>query len=214
MTVFYHIETFLARLVLHLLTRWEVRGKDNVSKDGSLIIASNHLSIADPPVLAASIRRRIVFMAKEESFRHPVQGPLVRGFGAFPVRRGQVDRQALRSAQQTLRDGLALGMFPEGTRSLTAQLQSGRTGTALIALRSGAQILPVAITGTEKVKGLGFIFARVPITVTIGQPFALPRVDGRITKAELLEATDVVMGHVAQLLPASYKGAYEDREGC
>ena len=213
MSFFYYLETFLAKLVLRLVTRWEVRGKENVSTDGPLVVASNHLSVADPPVLAASIQRRVVFMAKEESFRHPIQGPLVRGFGAFPVRRGQVDRAALRWAQETLKNGMALGMFPEGTRSVTAKLQEGRPGTALVALRCGAPILPVAVTGTERVRGIGFIFARVPITVNIGQPFVLPPVDGKLTRDQLAKATKVIMERIAELLPAGYRDEHGDQEG-
>ena len=214
MTVFYYLETLIAKALIRLLIRREVRGRDNVPAEGPLIVVANHLSLADPPVLSASLRRRIVYMAKEESFRHPIQGPLVRGFRAFPVRRGQIDRQALRSAQQVLRDGLALGMFPEGTRSRTAQLQQGNPGTALIALRSGAPILPVALTGTEKVLGPRLLFGRLRITVSIGKPFSLPPVDGRLTKAELTSATEVIMAHLAELLPEDYKGVYGDREGC
>ena len=152
-------------------------------------------------------------MAKEESFHHPIQGPLVRGFRAFPVRRGQLDRRALRWAQEVLNDGLALGMFPEGTRSATAQLQPGRSGTALIALRYGVPILPVGLTGTEKILGLRFLFRRVPITVNIGRPFMLPVVDGRLTKDKLASATAQLMTHVAELLPQDYRGVYGDREG-
>jgi len=213
MTVFYYLERLLAKLLLRLLTRRELRGSDNVPNEGPLIVVANHLSMADPPILSAILHRRIVYMAKEESFRHPIQGPLVRGFGAFPVRRGRLDRRALRSAEQVLSEGLALGMFPEGTRSRTAQLQLGHPGTALIALRSGAPLLPVALTGTEKVLGPRLLFGRVRITVSVGKPFSLPPVDGRLTKAQLASATEVIMARVAELLPESYKGVYGDGEG-
>lgn len=213
MTAFYYLERLIGKVLLRLLTRREVRGSDNIPAAGALIVVANHLSLADPPVLSASIKRRIVYMAKDESFRHPIQGPLVRGFRAFPVRRGQLDRKALRLAQQALGEGMALGMFPEGTRSRTAQLQAGHPGTALIALRSGAPLLPVGLTGTEKVLGPRLLYARVRIVVNIGKPFSLPRVDGRLTKAELAKATDVIMAQVAELLPEGYKGVYGDREG-
>jgi len=212
MTLFYYLETMFVKIMLHILVRREIRGTENVPTEGPLIVIANHLNIADPPILSASLQRRIVYMAKEESFRHPIQGPLVRGFGAFPVRRGQLDRRALRWSQQTLKEGLALGMFPEGTRSKTATLQPARSGTALIALRSGAPILPVGITGTEKILGVSFIFGRVRIIVNIGKPFTLPPVDGKLTKAQLASTTEVIMRRVAELLPESYKGVYGDRE--
>lgn len=212
MTLFYYLETMIVKLLLRILVRREIQGKGNVPTEGSLIVVANHLNIADPPILSACLQRRIVYMAKEESFRHPVQGPLVRGFRAFPVRRGQLDRRALRWSQQTLKEGLALGMFPEGTRSKTATLQPARSGTALIALRSGSSILPVGITGTEKVLKPGFLFGRVRIKVNIGEPFTLPPIDGNLTKDKLASATEVIMCRIAELLPESYRGVYGDRE--
>ena len=211
---FYYLGTMLMKFLLPLLTRWRVKGKENIPAQGPLIVVANHLSLADPPLLSASIPRRIVFMAKEEAFRHPVQGPLVRGWRSFPVRRGGLDREALHQAQQVLEEGLALGMFPEGRRSATAQMQQGYAGTSLLALRSSAPILPVGITGTERIKGITFLFRRPEITVNIGEPFKPPSIDGRLTKAQLSLATDFIMGRIAQLLPESYRGFYEDRKGC
>lgn len=207
----YYVETFLMRLLLRLLVRWEVRGQDNIPAKGPLIVVANHLNLTDPPVLAASIPRRIVFMAKEEVFSHPVQGPLVRGFRAFPVRREGLDRQALRLARGVLKEGLALGMFPEGTRSTAAQLQKGLPGVAHLALHGSCTILPVGIAGTENIKGLGFLIRRPRLTVNIGEPFKLPPVDGKLTKAKLAQATDVIMECIAELLPESYRGVYGDR---
>ncbi len=92
-------------------------------------------------------------MAKEELFHHLLFGFFVRNFGSIFVRRGQVDRQALKAAYDTLSSGLALGVFPEGTRSRNHRLQEGKAGASLLAARSGALVLPVAIAGTEKIKG-------------------------------------------------------------
>lgn len=214
MTLFYYLGTMIMKLLLLLLTRWKVQGKENIPAQGPLIVVANHLHLADPPLLSASIPRRIVFMVKEEAFRSPVQGPLVRGYRAFPVRRGRLDREALRQAEKVLKEGLALGMFPEGKRSAEAQMQQGYPGTSLLALRYGVPILPVGITGTERIKGLFALLRRPEITVNIGEPFNPPPVDGRLTRAQLSVVSDCIMGRIAELLPESYRGVYGDRKGC
>jgi len=201
------------KLLLCLLTRWRVHGKENIPLQGSLIIVSNHLNLIDPPLLSASIQRRIVFMAKEELFHSLILGPLVRGWHAFPVRREQLDREALHQAQQVLGEGLALGMFPEGARSATAQMQQAYAGASLVALRSGAPILPVGITGTEKIKSPLALLRRPRVTVNIGRTLNLPSVDGKLTRTQLASATDFIMEHIAELLPQSYRGVYGGDEG-
>lgn len=153
-------------------------------------------------------------MAKEEAFRHPIQGPLAYGWWAFVVHRERLDREALRYAERVLKEGMVLGMFPEGRRSATAEMQQGYTGTSLFALRSGALILPVAIAGTEKIKGITVLFRHPKITVNIGEPFKPPSIAGKLTKDHLSQATDFIMERIAELLPESYRGFYEDRKGC
>jgi len=191
------------------LTWWRVEGKEKVPRQGPLLVVANHLNIIDPPLLSASVPRRIMFLAKKELFNPRTPGSLfVRAFGAFPVRRGELDRRALKWSLQVLRDGGALGMFPEGTRSPNAQLTPAFPGSALIALRSGAPILPVAISGSEKVNSLVNILRRPRVKVTIGEPFSLPRVEGRVSKAELARAAEFIMRQIAQLLPPSYRGVY------
>ena len=191
-----------------LLTRWRVRGRDNVLSQGPLLIVANHLNLADPPLLGVSLGRKVIFMAKKELFYSRVIGYFIRGFGSFPVHRGQLDRKALRQAEQLLAQGLALVMFPEGKRSKNAQLQPGFSGSALIAWHSGAPILPVGISGTERIKGAGWLLRRPQITVNIGRPFYLPPVSSKLTKLKLAEHTDFIMERIAELLPTEYRGNY------
>lgn len=205
---FYYVARTIVIIALRLFTHWQIKGRENVPNQGALLIIVNHLNLADPPLVSVSLKRRVVFMAKEELFRSKFVGYFISSFGAFPVHRGQLDRQALRQAEKVLAEGLALAMFPEATRSKNAQLQRAFSGSALIALRQGVPILPVAITGTERIKGLSWMLHRPHITITFGQPFHLPLVDGRASKEELTELTTFMMGHIAELLPAGYRGYY------
>lgn len=209
---FYYVSRVIVRMLLILLTRWRVRGKENIPSQGPLLIVANHLNNADPPLLDVSLNRKVVFMAKEELFRSRFLSYFIRGFGAFPVHRGRLDKQAFRQADQLLAQGLALVMFPEGKRSKSAQLQPASSGSALIALRSGAPILPVGITGTEKIKGMTWILRRPQITVNIGRPFYLPSVSSKLTKVELAQLTNSIMAEIAELLPLGYRGIIRSRE--
>ena len=205
----------LARVVLHswlwLLTGFRVDGLRNVPSSGPLIVVANHLHNLDPLVVAVAIPRPVHYMAKAELFRVPVLGRLISFGGAFPIERGQADRKAIRRAEATLAQGIALGIFPEGTRSTTGAMTPPLAGAALIALRSGAPVLPVAVTGTEFLplngsKAPRRRFRRT-VRVTIGEPFMIPRtIDGQRLTSD--GATDVMMTAVAQLLPQEYRGVY------
>ena len=211
---FYYVARVIVRVLLKLLTRCQVKGRENIPSQGPLLIIANHLSLADPPLLGVSLGRKVIFMAKKELFRFRLIGYFIGSLGAFSVHRGQLDRKAMRQAYQVLTDGLALVMFPEGTRSRSGRLRPAFPGPALIAMRSGAPILPVGIIGTEKIRGVTWLLRcpRPRITVNIGHPFYLPPVSSRLTKAELAELTNSIMGHIAELLPLKYRGDYGGKE--
>ncbi|MBI4304362.1 MAG: 1-acyl-sn-glycerol-3-phosphate acyltransferase [Chloroflexi bacterium] len=210
MRLFYHAATGTMKALLFSFSHWQVEGKENIPRDGPLIVVANHLSLIDPPLLSASIPRKVVFMAKEELFASK-GGWFVRAFEAFPVKRGEIDRQALRLALAILKKGGVLGMFPEGKRSPQARLQTAQPGVSLIALRSGAPLLPVGITGSEKVTGAGVILKRPHISVTIGRPFSLRREDEDHSQPRLDELTTLTMNSIASLLPPDYRGAYSNK---
>ncbi len=207
---FYYAGRVIARALFALLTRLEIKGRENIPPQGPLLVVANHLNLTDPPLLGISLGRKMMFMAKEELFRSPLTACFVGGFGAFPVHRGKLDRKALRQSEQVLADGLALIMFPEATRSKSARLQPAYPGSALIAMRSGVPILPVGISGTEKVRGIGWILRRPRIAINIGRPFHLPA-SSRLSRAELAENTDFIMERIAELLPPKYRGVYGKR---
>ncbi len=216
----YYFGRVLIRILVFPVAWWQVKGRENVPARGPLIIVCNHLHLADPPIVAASIKLKSVFMAKEELFRHPWSRFWVKNFGSFPVRRGGVDRDTLREAERWLKQGVSLIMFPEGKRSHTIQMQPALPGAALIASKLGVPILPVSITGTDKLRCLTRCLRYRPsITVTIGQPFNPPAPDGKLTREQRHQLTYEMMREIAGLLPPEYRGVYaggedaENREG-
>ena len=204
----YYGGRYFTRVVLFLFTRWRVLGREQIPAEGPLLVAANHLNLADPPIMGCSINRQAMFMAKEELFLHRIQRYIVRNYGAFPVRRGGMNREALRFAEKWFDKGKALIVFPEGRRSMEAQIVDAFSGSALIAVRNRVPILPVGIYGTEKITGLTWWLRRPRITVNIGRPFNLPSVNGKITKEQLAEFTHSIMAHIAELLPGEYRGQY------
>lgn len=196
-------------MLLFLLTRWQVRGRENIPDQGPLLVVSNHLSLADPPLLNIIFNRQVRFMTKKQLFRFRLIGNFIRGLGGFPVYRGRPDMRAFRQAEQILTQGLALIVFPEGTRSRNGQLRQAFPGPALIALRSGAPILPIGITGTEKLERPPWVLGRPRVMVNIGRPFHPPPATNKLTRTEL---TNHMMGHIAELLPPEYRGMYGRQE--
>ena len=201
-----------------LLVGLRVEGVHHVPRHGAVLVACNHLHNADPFLISFAIPRPVHFMAKRELYRIRPVGWLLRVLGAFPVDRGKADRAAIRRAEATLAQGIAVGMFPEGTRSVTAALQPAFPGAALIAWRGGVPVLPVVITGSERLP-LNGAKSRSParagrgpgrrVLVRIGPPFDLPRErDGRRLSAE--EGTALLMTELARLLPDAYRGVYRD----
>lgn len=212
----YHATRWLVRAAFVPLLRLDVRGRENVPRSGPLIVACNHLHNFDPAVVGSVFPRNLFYMAKKELFAVPVFGHIIAFYGAFEVDRGSADRAALRYAVHVVEDGEALFMFPEGTRSLTGRIEKVLPGAAFVALRTGAPILPVAVTGTqtlpldEKAAKAGRKRrGRVPVTVTFGTPFHLaPGPNGK--RPDMQTATDEMMRRVAALLPPEYRGIYAD----
>lgn len=207
------VVTGVARRIVGPALPLRVSGTENVPPDGPLIVVSNHLSNADPPILIIACPRPLFFMGKAELFRNPALAWLVRKFGGFPVERGTADRAALRHALRVLNQGIALGIFPEGGRSKTGAMRPGLSGVGLLALQSGAPVLPVGLTGTEVYPVNGDWPLRRPpgrprgVGVSFGEPFQVPKyVDGKRVTAD--EATKLIMTRVAELLPEPYRGVY------
>ncbi|WP_077621716.1 lysophospholipid acyltransferase family protein [Sediminibacillus massiliensis] len=176
-------------VLLYPLYRIKVEGKENVPKQGPVIICANHISNLDPPVVGITCPRDIYFMAKEELFQKKFLGGLLTRIHAFPIKRGMKDRNALRKALDILGRGETLGLFPEGTRSKTGQIGKGLSGAGFFALRSEAYIVPCAIIGPYKP------FSR--LKVIYGKPIEMDKY--RENKTSAKDVTEVIMSEIRKL---------------
>ena len=201
-------------IIRFYIRKFEVTGREHVPMEGPLVIACNHLSNMDPMMVAAAMPRYPSFMMKKEMLWWPILGVGAWMFGSFTVDRSGADLKAIRTATEWVKRGRALVMFPEGTRSRTGAMSKGHVGTGLITLRTGARVLPVAVTGTQDVPWPWFILRPRSIKhvrVTIGEPFELPPVK-RINTEASRQATGVIMRRIAMMLPPENRGVYADGE--
>ena len=188
----YRLGKVFFRLIFAVVFRWDVRGREHEPATGPLLVCANHLSWWDPPLVGCVLSRPVFFMAKAELFDYPVLGRLLPRVGAFPVRRGRPDRQALRRAAELLDQGRVVGMFVEGTRRHGGELGEARPGAAWLAIRCQAPVLPILIEGPYR---LG-----QPIRVRIGAPFELSEYYGRkVDPEELTIAGQQIMERIAAL---------------
>ncbi len=190
-----------------------VEGVENVPKRGPAILLINHIAFIDPIVVMHVLPRQIVPMAKIEVYDYPVIGIAPRLWGVIPVRRGEVDRRALRMAIQVLQAGEIVLLAPEGTRS--PALQRGKEGVAFLASRTGAPIVPVALDGTEGFPALrGTKRWRGPgVQVRFGAPFRFREdlFEKRPSRRQLRQMTDDAMCVLARMLPPHRRGVYADQ---
>lgn len=202
---------------LRLGLRMRVFGLKNVPRRGGALVICNHVDWFDPVLLLSASPRPIHWMAKSDVLKIPVVRWIARATGAFPVERGTPDRAALRHAQGLLNDGLLVGMFPEGTRSITGSLKEPFAGASLVALRSNAPIIPCGLIGTVDLPMSGLKDRRdrkrgyPKVSAIFGEPFMLDHIDAEGRKRSLEELTDAMMIEVARLLPETYRGLYAAR---
>lgn len=193
---FYTLGQFLLRLFYFPVYRLRVIGRENIPKEGPVLLCSNHVAMKDPVILGVVQRRQVFYMAKEELFRNGFIGSVLRGLGAFPVKRGTGGTDALEEAYTLLGENAVVGVFIEGTRSKTGELQRPKTGAALLHYRTKAPVVPVCITGSGGGRPIRFR----PTEIRFGRP--IPAEELLIpdeSSMQLRKASRIVMEHITAL---------------
>ena len=202
------------RLAAVCVTRVKVQGVPNIPESGPVLVICNHCSNADGMLLMAyvipAMGRPMRWLGKEEALRWPLFGWGMRHNGVMGVRRGAGDLEAFKLARAVLDRGNVLTIFPEGTRSSTGSLAEAKEGATVLAVRSGAPIVPIAIAGSQRFWPKGKLLPRPGrrMTVTVGEPFTLSMPKGTDRRESLHLATVELMGRIADLLPPEQRGVY------
>jgi 1-acyl-sn-glycerol-3-phosphate acyltransferase len=212
----YFIAWCVFRLLYATYFRWRVFHPERVPLTGSLILASNHLSFLDPPLVGAGVTRAINYMARKTLFRYPGIGALLRSWNAVPVDRDGGSASGLKEILDRLKRGGAIIMFPEGTRSLNGQLQLARSGIGLAIIKSSAPVVPVRVFGTFEAYGKGVKFPRPHrIAVKYGEPmlFVELRAEAKQCSKDRLkeiyqEVADELMAAIGRLQPCRDKAKF------
>jgi 1-acyl-sn-glycerol-3-phosphate acyltransferase len=199
----------MLKFVLDRVTRIEFRHTENLPKVEGFLLATNHMSWIDTPVLMMNpVRPEITALVADKYKKNLLFAWFINSAGAIWLDRDKADFAAFRAAQQAVKDGIPLGIAVEGTRSTTGTMQRGKPGAILLAMRTDAPIIPCAIAGSEDAFSKIFTFRRPVITVTFGKPFHLPEI-GRENRDEGMQnATDEIMLRIAAMLPEKYHGFY------
>jgi len=221
---FYLLFKPIASLIAYGVTDFHVHNRENLPRTGAFIGTLNHLSNFDPMLGALQSTRPLFAMTKSEYFSTPILGGIVIALGGFPVRRGEADRQAVRTALAIVKRGGITSIFPEGTRSKTFMLQDGHPGAALIAATSDVPVVPNALWGTENIMRrdkLGFL-KRPRVDFMVGKPYNLKETAAEFAATYQLDTgdkrskrhsdldllSDIMMLKMAELLPPQYQGEF------
>jgi 1-acyl-sn-glycerol-3-phosphate acyltransferase len=201
----------IVNFVYKTLSRIEIVGAENIPAVGGVILATNHMSRVDVPLLLLTPKRPdILALAADKYKKHPIFSFILNAADVIWLDRDKADFSALTTARQHIQSGGAIGIAPEGTRSNVGSLIEGKAGTALLAARAGCPIIPVGITGTEIAIKKLLTLHRPKLVVRYGKAFKLPPFSHEDRAAWLLTCTDEIMCRIAALLPESYRGFYKD----
>ncbi len=211
MTLTHRVVTSTIKALVRLLCRVDDTQLARVPDQGPFIIVGNHINFLEVPILYSHlVPRPLTGFAKAETWDSPALRLLADLWGAIPIRRGEADMVALRRALKALEAGCILGVAPEGTRSGDGCLQRGNPGTVLLALRSGAPLLPMVSYGAESFWGNLARLRRTDFYIVVGQPFYLDAGGVKVTRQVRQQMTDEIMYQMAALLPPAYRGVYSE----
>ena len=206
----YSILKPLTVVLMRLLFRLEAHGAEQVPAAGPVLLVANHSSFLDPPLVGGMAPRPVSFMAKAELFRVPLLGWLISRLNARPVRREGADAGALRTALRILQEGNALLLFPEGTRGPEGTLREPKPGAAMLAVLSGATVVPVFIRGSGRAWPRGRRLPRpAKVIVRFGKPCTFPRKDADGRKADYEAVSRAMMAAIGRLADPTMAGAVE-----
>jgi 1-acyl-sn-glycerol-3-phosphate acyltransferase len=195
---FYFGGWFITRLSSWLFFNPCVLGREHIPRDGGFIMASNHISYYDPPLLGSWQRRQMYFFAKQELFRNRLFGAIIRACNSIPVKRGTIDRQAVREAVEVIQKGYGLVVFPEGTRSRTKEFLPPKAGLGMLARTARCPIVPAYLHGNNRLKDC--LLRRTRMTIVYGEPFSAEWVASfPDEKASYQAMTEAVMERISQL---------------
>lgn len=195
----------------NVLCRIQAEQLEQVPKHGPLILVANHVNFLEVPIVYTRLApRKITGYAKAETWDNPAMAFLFDLWEAIPLRRGEADINAVRSGLAALTEGKILAIAPEGTRSGNGRLGRGNPGVVILALQSGAPILPVAYYGGEQFRHNITQLRRTDFTISVGYPFYLQTNNLKTTRAVRQQIADEIMYQIAALLPPAYRGFYSE----
>lgn len=206
-TFTYRVAAALIVGVCRILFRPSVVGRDNIPLEGPVLIAPIHRSNVDFAFTLFMSPRKVFFMAKDSIFRVPLLGPLVTHLGAFPVKRGSADRESMVLAEEVLRRGYALVLFPEGTRKEGRDVRTLHDGAMFVAARTGATVVPVGIGGSDKAMPRGAKLPRpAKIHIVVGKPIRPPASDGRVSRSAISAKSEELRVELEDVYHQSLRG--------
>ena len=200
---------FIQLKILNTFAEFHIEGVNNIPINGPLIFVANHQAYVDPSLISVISPRKVNFVAKSEVFKFLPLALLLKSYGAHPIKRNRLDLNFFRWAIKILNNGEAICLFPEGTRS-NGILKKGLPGIVHLAVRSGVNIIPVGIEGTNKNQGIsGVLFPRGKIIVKVGKAFKFEKSNKSLPRDTIDDILDKIMNNIAELIPSNMRGIYK-----